>query len=474
MLFSKQHRPCHLIICILLGMLLYPESGSCTDVTLSGDRITLHAEKTPLMSILQELAGLGITIRVGPDINPPVTVSLDRQDLRRGLHSIIKPYSYALIWKSDQKKTNGSTTLKELQVFTPGKRDDIRLLEVKNRHKVMVDPATGNRYVQGEILLQLPGIVDQTGLKQLLRQINGTVIGHRSTAGIYKIRVPESTDIPTLVARINKTGPAVSEPNFVYSAPPPYQLADIADLQAQPESSTDSIVEVPVAILDSGLVPGLGLDPLVTTSLDPMNPEAPISDSMGHGTQMAMIASGMVTPAGVMKNNSEEYVSIIPVKIFDQQGLTSNFTLIRSLDFALRNGAGVVSLSWGTETDSDFLHQSMDQAAANGVVIVAAAGNQPTGVPVYPAAYDSVIGVGALTPDGKPWKDSNFGNFVSISAPGIAAFPIGNQGDPGIYAGTSISTAYIAGKAAKFLSDTPGATTTDVYSFLGMPGSKTP
>jgi hypothetical protein len=195
---------------------------------------------------------------------------------------------------------------------------------------------------------------------------------------------------------------------------------------------------------------------------------------MGHGTQMAMIATGMVTPAGGMKNNGDDFVSIIPVKIFDEQGLTSNFTLIRSLDFALGNGAKVVSLSWGTETDSDFLRQSMDQAAANGAIIVAAAGNQPTGIPIYPAAYDSVIGVGALTPDGTPWEESNYGDFVSISAPGIAAFPIGNQGDAGIYAGTSISTAYVAGKAAKFLSDTPRATTADVYTFLGLPGSKTP
>jgi hypothetical protein len=474
MLFNKRHRPYQLIICILFAWLQGPVSAASTDLTLSGDRITLHAEETPLMSILQELAGQGITIRVGPDINPPVTVSLDRQDLRQGLRSIIQPYSYALIWKSDQKKTSGSSTLEELQVFTPGNRDAMRLLKTDNRLKVMVDPATGNRYVRGEIVLQLPKMVDQAGLEQLLSQINGTVIAHSFKTGIYKIKVPDNTDIPALVTRINTTGPILSEPNFVYSAPPPYRLAAIPNQEYSVESSAGNISDVPVAILDSGLVPGTGVDPFVTTSLDPMHPESPISDSMGHGTQMAMIATGMITPAGVMKKNSEDYVSIIPVKIFDEQGLTSNFTLIQSLDFAMNNGARVVSLSWGTETDSDFLRRSMDQAAANGAVIVAAAGNQPTGLPVYPAAYDSVIGVGALTPDGKPWEDSNYGDFVSISAPGIAAFPIGNQGDAGIYAGTSISTAYVAAKAAKFLSDSPQATKADVYTFLGLPAAETP
>ena len=88
---------------------------------------------------------------------------------------------------------------------------------------------------------------------------------------------------------------------------------------------------------------------------------------------------------------------------------------------------------------------------------MAAAGNAPTGKPVYPAAYDHVIGVGALTPNGDTWDQSNYGEFVAVSAPGLADLPVGYNGDPGIYAGTSIATAYTARRVASILNQNPDA-----------------
>ena len=79
-----------------------------------------------------------------------------------------------------------------------------------------------------------------------------------------------------------------------------------------------------------------------------------------------------------------------------------------------------------------------------GLFIVASAGNEPTGKPIYPAAYSSVIGIGALRPDGKKWGKSNYGDFVEFEAPGFAKLPVGYKGEPGIYAGTSISAAFVA------------------------------
>jgi hypothetical protein len=89
-----------LIIPLLAIWLVWPSQAVCKDISLSGDRITLHAREVPLISILRELAGQGITVQVDPGINPKITVSLENQDLHLGLHSIIHPYSYALIWKS--------------------------------------------------------------------------------------------------------------------------------------------------------------------------------------------------------------------------------------------------------------------------------------------------------------------------------------------------------------------------------------
>jgi hypothetical protein len=466
------HCPTRQVSCLLfyaaLFLLLFrPCTAADTEFSLSGDKITLHVRDVPLVSILRELVRQGITVRLDPRINPKVTASLDDQDLRQGLDSILQPYSYALSWKSGTKKTSGPSTLAEVQVFIPGNKEAMRPLTAQDRIIVSIDPKTGSKYVRGQILVQVTGSAGRQRLQHLLKQVNGTIIRRDQAIGLYKIQVPAELDIPALTARINTLPELSSEPDFVYSVPPLLQLTTTQD-EADQQQTDISPGTVPVAILDSGLRSGLGLDSLVVTSLDSVHPDAPLSDSMGHGTQMALIATGMITPDGAAAASEDKYASIIPIKIFDDQGLTSNFTLIQSINFALNNGARVISLSWGTETDSDFLRQTMDQATSDSVVILAAAGNQATGKPVYPAAYDSVIGVGALTADGKAWKDSNYGSSVSISAPGIAAFPTEDGQQTLTYAGTSISTAYTARKVADFLSSQPQATISDVYTFLGL------
>jgi len=219
---------------------------------------------------------------------------------------------------------------------------------------------------------------------------------------------------------------------------------------------------VPIAILDTGFDQDSGMNDLVIASLDAVNPDDDISDSRGHGTQMALIASGLVKPYGSSGGEDDLFNPVIPIRAFDDNGYTSDFKIMESINFAIENGARVMSLSWSSETKSDFLEDAMNYADSKGLIVVAAAGNEPTGKPVYPAAYPSVIGVGALDPDGSQWKNSNYGNFVNLYAPGYASLPVGYNGDPGMYAGTSISTAFVANRIAAYLSEHPDATAQEV------------
>jgi subtilisin family serine protease len=180
---------------------------------------------------------------------------------------------------------------------------------------------------------------------------------------------------------------------------------------------------------------------------------------------MALIATGLVKPSGVTSGTHTQS-PIIPIRVFDDNGFTSNFTIMSSIDFALKHGARVMSLSWGSETRSDFLETALNDARSKGLIVVASAGNEPTGKPVYPAAFPSVVGVGALAPDGKSWENSNYGDFVTLYAPGFATLPVGYKGDPGPYAGTSISAAYAANVIADYLSEHPEATTQEVLEAL--------
>jgi len=100
------------------------------------------------------------------------------------------------------------------------------------------------------------------------------------------------------------------------------------------------------------------------------------------------------------------------------------------------------------------------------VLIVAGAGNSndpATGEPLAGLAMelDSVIAVGAVDKDGEMWELSNYGEAVTIAAPGVDIHSPDRNKDlfPGSSysnkTGTSMSSAYVSGVAAKILEANP-------------------
>ena len=100
------------------------------------------------------------------------------------------------------------------------------------------------------------------------------------------------------------------------------------------------------------------------------------------------------------------------------------------------------------------------------MILVAAAGNEPTGSAVYPAAYSEVLAVGGVTADGQAWSSSNYGDFVDLSASATATLPVGNNGPAGAYVGTSISSATVSHALAQYLNQHPSATTATALAAL--------
>ena len=442
------------------------------DVRITGDRLSIYADQAPLQSILQRMADLGIKIRIDPQLNPKISASLEDRDIQESLDLILKSFSYVLIWESIKGPLGPIVELDEIQVFKPGNKELMRHLHSRSVLSIVRNAKDGSLFVKDEILLRLMPGMTLLEFRRLLRQIGGRVVARNAAMGIYKIRFPENSDIISLVEQITKhPGIAKAEPNYAYPISAPFKIS----APNIPASDSSNILEprgaAPVAILDTGLTPDSGLEDFVLASLDALNPDEFISDPFGHGTQMALIAAGVVKPYGV-KTDSETQIPIIPIRAFDDNGFTSNFAIIESINFALNNGARVMSLSWGSKTGSDFLKNTLDYASSKDLIIVAAAGNKPTGKPVYPAAYSSVIGVGALEPEGKAWKNSNYGSFVMLYAPGFATLPVGYKGDPGAYAGTSISTAFVANIIAHYLSRNPDATNQEVFNALMNNGMK--
>ncbi len=456
---------------LLLSLHCFISTALCLDISIDGDQITLNAVDDPLSSILAELTKANIVVRIDPDINPVITASLKNHPLHSGLKSILHPYNFVLTWKVTSVGTQKTFSLAEIQIFEKGGMAKMQYLKPGNNFVVLKNVDTDEKYIKGEVLIHITDKNSLQKLEQLLGKIQGRIIEENVAGGLYRIQVAEDTDIYALVEQINSEIEGVAEPNFVYALniPGNYQNSAVND-ETSKAIKNETSSRGTVAILDSGLTLGQGVEPFIVASLNSFDEGAPLTDALGHGTQMAMLATGLVTPEGGSEIGTKESISIIPVKIFNDQGLTTNFTLIESVNFALENNASILSLSWGTEIKSSFLENSMQQADAAGVIVLAAAGNEPTGTPVYPAAYDTVIGVGALGIDGKPWGKSNFGDFVTLYGPGIAVFPSddGDSGGTQTYAGTSIATAYIAGELSTFIAENPEASRGEIYTFLGI------
>ena len=448
-------------------LLCFSTGAGALEVRLKGERLSIEAEQVPLQLILKQFADQGMKVRIDPDLNPNITASFKDKEIQKGLDSILKSLSHVLIWESIPGYPGPIIKPAEIQVFKPGKKELMKPLHKRSNLEIVKDPSNGSLFVKDELLLRIKKGTSLEEFKKFIERIGGTVIAGYRALGIYRIRLPDDSDIPSIVQEI-KNLPEVAEvePNYAYPISSPYRDSTPGSLSSILSNIAISHEKVSIAILDSGLDLTAGLEDSVLASLDALNPHEPIFDSLGHGTQMALIAAGVVKPYGV-REDPETYIPIIPIRAFDDNGFSSNFQLMESVDFAIQNGAGVISLSWGSENRSDFLEDLLDYANSKGLIIVASAGNEPTGTPVYPAAYKSVIGVGALSPDGKTWVNSNYGDFVTLYAPGFAKLPVGYKADPGTYGGTSISTAFVANIIANYLSRNPEATREEVFKALG-------
>jgi hypothetical protein len=428
----------------------------------SQDRLWIHAREAPLLDILEALARRGVEVKVDPAINPLISLSFSNEDLSYGLGRILRGHNWALAWENVSGPLGPVTRLKEILVFEPGAEGRMQALSA-NRSFIVEKGPDGLARIKDEILVRFGPDASPQKVKELLERLGASIVAAHKATGVYRIVLPENSDIDQILKELAQNGlVAGAEPNYAYSMAPALLLAAGQAEEAPSGNARIADGAAPVAIFDSGLSGLSGLDDLLAGSLNALEPSNAIDDTLGHGTQMALLASGRIMPVGA-KEGLAHANPIIPIRVFDDNGVTSNFTIFEAVDYAKASGARVINLSWGSSTDSGFLADALLDAHKAGIVLVAAAGNEPTGQPVYPAAYPTVIAVAARNPQGQTWENSNMADFVSLIAPGFAQIPPGLGAKDGLYAGTSIASAFVAGIIAHTLTLNPQASTEQIW-----------
>ncbi|MEV7398740.1 S8 family serine peptidase [Aeromicrobium sp. NPDC092404] len=218
---------------------------------------------------------------------------------------------------------------------------------------------------------------------------------------------------------------------------------------------------VVVAVIDTGVRALHGdLRKHVVAGRDFVAPGTLPSDENGHGTHVAGIITAVV-------NNNLGVASlapgsrVMPLRVLDRNGVGSSADVAKAIVWAVDHGAKVINLSLSSTRSDAAGRAAVAYAISKNVVVVAAAGNDGCGLlgspTTYPAAYDGVLGVGAITSSGAVASFSNCGSWVDVTAPGSAivstmtAVPAPGLGCTANYctlSGTSMAAPYAAAAAA--------------------------
>jgi subtilisin family serine protease len=159
------------------------------------------------------------------------------------------------------------------------------------------------------------------------------------------------------------------------------------------------------------------------------------------------------------------------LKFLDNNGSGSLDNALKAIDYATKNGAKVMSNSWGGGGFSETLKQAIERSNQAGAIFIAAAGNESNNndeSPSYPASYDvpNIISVAAIDNQGKLANFSNYGkNLVHIAAPGVNIFSTTNKGYDS-WSGTSMATPHVSGVAGLMFSQYPEMTNLQVKDLI--------
>jgi subtilisin family serine protease len=267
---------------------------------------------------------------------------------------------------------------------------------------------------------------------------------------------------------------------------------DAARMSAVPDTVLRAAAGVKIAVIDSGAdlrAPDLADKRPASWSV--LSRSGRVRDVLGHGTFVSSLAAGSVSN-GVGISGFGGDAQLLAIQAIDRDGYITDVDEAAAIVYAVRHGARIVNLSIGGPETSAVERRAIRWAVRQGVLVVAAAGNEHDegNRPEYPAALLQPLGsngrggiglaVGATSMDGTRAYFSNTGSYVSLAAPGFNVFaaesadskwpraqlPWSSPGYYGWASGTSFSAPEVAGAAALVWAANPRLTARQVGEVL--------
>jgi len=273
-----------------------------------------------------------------------------------------------------------------------------------------------------------------------------------------KVKAVEEDAEATIMGEVDEDGKGKPSP------PPTPTDWGVYKINADDAWAISTGTGVKVAVLDTGIDidhKDLGT---VYSGYDFINDDDDASDDNGHGTHCAGIIAAQKDGSGVTGVAPD--VVLYAVKVLNAQGSGSYTAIIAGIQWATTNGMQVISMSLSGTSNLASLETACINAKASGVVIVAAAGNSGNTRAQYPAAYSSVISVGATDSSDAKAKWSSYGANLDLMAPGVSIRSTYMGDTYASMSGTSMACPHVAGTAALVLSSHSGYSPDEVQECL--------
>ena len=293
---------------------------------------------------------------------------------------------------------------------------------------------------------------------------------------VYVIKVSEMRRDPNAVLNRYKNNKYIeyAEPNYVAKLEaipndPQYNSQQSAAMARINAPAGWSILKgnpnAPIAIIDSGMLANHQDLPRFVGNYSAVAGLSANNDSARHGTAVAGVAGAIgdnrIGGAGVNWN-----ASIMNVKV-DNNGSLSVANVAKGIIWAVDNGAKVINLSLVFSSDNTTLKNAVDYAYRQGVVIVAASGNNGTVTLPFPARYSNVLTVGATIDGSTRVSWSNHGTGLDVVANGAMMAPSAAGENSYVNSnGTSFAAPQVAGLASLVLGINPNLTNIQVYDLI--------
>jgi hypothetical protein len=401
---------------------------------VKSDRVTADIQSADLVRVLEGVAKLtGWHVFLESNITAKVSVKF--KDLPSGdaLHFLLGDLNYAFV-----PQTNDSP---HLLVFRTSRANATIWV-----HPGDINP--GNKLnakkIPNELIVRLkPG----TSIDDLAKKLGAKMVGKIDGLNAYRLEFPDEAAANTALGLLNANPDVASvENNYRMEQPPLVAKLDSGNagptplqLQLNPPGNNGRVT---VGLIDTAVQPlGNGLDQFLEKSISINGPANADPNVPTHGTSMFQdILQGVANSAG-----GSSSVQIISADVYGPDATANSFNVAAGIAAAINSGANIINLSLGSENDSQVLHDIIAQATAKGIPVFAAAGNDASAQPFYPAAYSQVISVTAGS-NGQLAPYANYGSYINLMVPGSAVIFYGSQAY--LVTGTSTSSAITSGLAA--------------------------